>query len=350
MQTLTLKQIADFLGCESSEDPGPEISGVKPLEFATSSDVTYISDAKFLCLLKSSKASAVLVTKNMEAPSVPYVRTKNPEADYARLTGLFYGYMEKSDHAISKHAYVDPTATIGSNVSIGPFAVIGPNSVIGNGSSIGAHVVIGENVLIGESTAIFPNVTIYWGVTVGSRVIVHSGAVIGSDGFGYARDVDINGTPVNIKKFHSGSVEIQDDVEIGALTAIDRALAGVTTIHKGAKIDNLVQIAHNVSIGSGTVIASQVGIAGSSSVGAYGMVGGQVGVRDHVSVGNGVILATRVGIYRNVPDGSVMAGSVPAMPHKIFLRTQSLFKRLPEMLDRIRNLERIVKENDKETS
>ncbi len=349
MTTLTLKEIADFLGCESSESPGPEISGVKPLEFATSSDVTYISETKFLSLLNMSRASAVLIAKNMEAPSRPHVRSSNPEADFARLTALFYGYSGMSQHEISKHACIDPTATIGSNVSIGPFSVIGPNCVIGNGSSLGAHVVIGENVAIGESTVIFPNVTIYSGVKIGSRVIVHAGAVIGSDGFGYARDVDSSGSPVTIKKFHSGSVEIHDDVEIGALTAIDRALAGVTTIHKGVKIDNLVQIAHNVSIGSGTVIASQVGIAGSSSVGSHCMIGGQVGVRDHVSVGNGVILATRVGIYRNVPDGSVMAGSVPAMSHKIFLRTQSLFKRLPEMLDRIRNLERTVKANNEET-
>ncbi|MFH0958262.1 MAG: UDP-3-O-(3-hydroxymyristoyl)glucosamine N-acyltransferase [Pseudomonadota bacterium] len=350
MTTLTLKQIADFIGCESSENPGPAISGVKPLEYATSSDVTYVSEAKFIPLLKSSKASAVLISADMGAPSRPYVRSKNPEADYARLTELFYGYIRNSDSAISEHASVDPTAIIGANVSIGPFSVVGPHSVIGEGSSIGAHVVIGENVLIGESTIIFPNVTIYREVKIGSRVIVHSGSVIGSDGFGYARDVDSDGSRVNIKKFHSGSVEIQDDVEIGSLTAIDRGLAGVTTIHKGAKIDNLVQIAHNVSIGAGTVIASQVGIAGSSSVGSCCMIGGQVGVRDHVSVGNGVILATRVGIYRNVSDGSVMAGSVPAMPHRIFLRAQSLFKRLPEMLDRIRNLERIVKDNTKEIS
>jgi UDP-3-O-[3-hydroxymyristoyl] glucosamine N-acyltransferase len=151
-----------------------------------------------------------------------------------------------------------------------------------------------------------------------------------------------------VKKYHSGTVVIEDDVEIGALCAVDRALAGVTRIGRGAKLDNLIQIAHSVSVGRGTVIASQSGIAGSSSVGDFGLIGGQVGIRDHVSVGNGVILATRVGIYRNVPDGSVMAGSVPAMPHKVFLRAQTLFKRLPEMLDRIRKLERLIDSNRKE--
>jgi UDP-3-O-[3-hydroxymyristoyl] glucosamine N-acyltransferase len=151
-----------------------------------------------------------------------------------------------------------------------------------------------------------------------------------------------------VKKYHSGTVEIEDDVEIGALCAIDRALGGATRIRKGAKIDNLVQVAHTVQIGPGTVIAGQTGIAGSSSVGGYCMIGGQVGIRDHVHVGNGVILATRTGIWRNVSDGSIMAGSIPAMPLNVFRRAQSLFKRLPEMLDRIKKLERLVQNTDRE--
>ena len=344
-----LTEIAEFLGRQSSETPGPLISGVKPLEFATESDVTYITEAKFLPSFETSKAGATLVPEGMSLPGArPFIQSKNPEADFARLTEFFYGYADKSDPVVSGNCQLHPSAKIGDKVSIDPFAVIGKSCIIGSGSSIGSHAVIGDGVIIGESTTIFPNVTIYPGVRIGSRVIIHAGSVIGSDGFGYARDIDSSGLPVNIKKFHSGSVEIEDDVEIGALTVIDRALAGVTRICSGAKIDNLVQIAHNVTIGKGTVIASQAGIAGSSSVGSFGMVAGQVGVRDHVSVGNGVILATRVGIYRNVPDGSVMAGSIPAMPHKVFLRVQSLFKRLPEMLERIRNLERIVLQKSKD--
>lgn len=345
---VTLSEIADFLGCESSEIPGPEISGVKPLEYATAMDVTYLAEAKFLGAFETSGAAAALIPLSMDSPGRPFIRSRNPEADFAKLTRFFYGYIHPANASISAHVSVHPSATIGDGVSIGPFAVIGANSIIGSHSSIGAHVVIGEGVTIGEETVIFPHVTIYNRVKVGSRVIIHAGSVIGSDGFGYARDADSSGRPINVKKFHSGSVEIQDDVEIGALTAIDRALAGVTTIGKGVKIDNLVQIAHNVTIGDGTVMASQSGIAGSSSVGSFCMIAGQVGIRDHVSVGNGVILATRVGIYRNVPDGSVMAGSIPAMTHKLFLRAQTLFKRLPEMLDRIRKLERIVQENRKE--
>jgi UDP-3-O-[3-hydroxymyristoyl] glucosamine N-acyltransferase len=209
-------------------------------------------------------------------------------------------------------------------------------------------VVIGEDVEIGADSRIFPHVTIYPRVKIGRQVIIHSGTVIGSDGFGFARDTDPQGAPIAVKKYHSGTVEIGDEVEIGALCAVDRALAGVTRLGKGVKVDNLVQIAHNVHIGDGTVIAAQAGVAGSSSLGRYCLVGGQVGVKDHVAVGNGVVLATRVGIYRNVPDGSVMAGSVPAMPHKVFLRAQSLFKRLPEILERIRKLERLAQVNRKE--
>jgi UDP-3-O-[3-hydroxymyristoyl] glucosamine N-acyltransferase len=346
---LNLTEIAEFLGRQSSETPGPPISGVKPLEFAAERDVTYVAEAKFLPSFETSKAGAALVPQGMSLRGGrPFIQSTNPEADFARLTKFFYGYANRTCPNVSENCQAHPSAKIGERVSIDPFAVIGKDCIIGSGSSIGSHTVMGEGVVIGDDTIIFPNVTIYPGVKIGSRVIIHAGAVIGSDGFGYARDIDSSGLPVNVKKFHSGSVEIEDDVEIGALTAIDRALAGVTRICRGAKIDNLVQIAHNVTIGQGTVIASQVGIAGSSSVGSFGMVGGQVGVRDHVSVGNGVILATRVGIYRNVPDGSVMAGSIPAMPHKLFLRVQSLFKRLPEMLERIRNLERIVLQKSKD--
>ena len=260
---------------------------------------------------------------------------------------MYYAYPREPE-GVSARAEIHPEAILGSEVSVGPFTTVGKGTVLGDRVTIGSHVAIGEDVRIGADTRIFPSVVIYPRVTIGKRVIIHSGTVIGSDGFGFARDVDENGSPVSVKKYHSGTVEIGDDVEIGALCAIDRALSGSTRLGKGVKLDNLVQIAHNVEIGPGTVIAGQAGIAGSSSVGAYCVVAGQVGIKDHVAVGNGVVLATRVGIYRNVPDGSVMAGSVPAMPYNVFLRAQSLFKRLPEMLERIRKLERLFQLKDKE--
>lgn len=348
MATFTLEQLATIVGGEASEVPGPTIAGARPLEFACEDDITYVADERNLKRLADSRAAAVLMPPNLEAAALPAIAIRNPEAAFARLTALYYPYPEQQV-GVSPHADVHPDATIGRNVSIGAFAVIDRGAVIGDESVIGQHVVVGAEVRIGSGTRIFPHVTIYPQVRVGDRVIIHAGSVIGADGFGYARDVDAHGRPVAVKKYHSGAVEIEDDVEIGALCAVDRALAGMTRVGRGVKIDNLVQIAHNVQVGEGTVIASQAGIAGSSSVGRFCMIGGQAGVRDHVAVGDGVVLATRVGIYRNVPDGSVMAGSVPAMPHSVFLRAQSLFKRLPEMLARIRKLEDLMQSKVKES-
>lgn len=349
MTTFTLEELARLLGGQASESPGPEITGVRPLEYARNSDITYVASERYLPMLAGSSAGAAIVPPGLDPAGIPYIVLGNPEAAFARLTAVYYPY-PRPVTGVSPKADIGHDVVLGREISVGPFAVIGRGSVLGDGCVIGAHVVVGEDVEIGAETRIFPNVTLYPRVKIGRRVIIHAGSVIGSDGFGYAQDVDEDGTPLASKKYHSGTVEIEDDVEIGALCAIDRALAGVTRLSKGVKVDNLVQIAHNVEIGQSTVIASQVGIAGSSSVGAFGMIGGQVGVKDHVKVGNGVVLATRVGIYRNVPDGSVMAGSVPAMPHRVFLRAQSLFKRLPEILERIRKLERLVQDNRKENS
>jgi UDP-3-O-[3-hydroxymyristoyl] glucosamine N-acyltransferase len=345
--TFTLEELAQFLGGEPSEKPGPHISGVRPIEYAGASDITYVAGPRFLEQLVKSGAGAVIIGPDLDPSGFPHVRSRNAEADFARLTALFYAY-PKEAVGVSATAEIHPEAILGSEVSVGPFTTVGKGTVLGDRVTVGSHVAIGADVRIGADTRIFPSVVIYPQVTIGKRVIIHSGTVIGSDGFGFARDMDENGAPVSVKKYHSGTVEIEDDVEIGALCAIDRALSGSTRLSKGVKLDNLVQIAHNVEIGPGTVIAGQAGIAGSSSVGAYCVLAGQVGIKDHVAVGNGVTLATRVGIYRNVPDGAIMGGAVPAMPYNVFLRTQSLFKRLPEMLERIRKLERLFQLQDKE--
>ena len=344
----TLQYLAQFVGGEASQVPGPEIGGVRPLEFARQTDITYITDQRFVEKLQAGSAGAVILPETVEDLPLPWIRVKNPEAAFARLTALFYAH-ETPAAGISHLAQVDPEARIGKNVSIGPFCIVGNDAEIGDDTILDSHVVVGAGARIGPGGRLFPHVTIYPGVTLGRRVIVHSGTVIGADGFGYARDVDQHGAPINVKKYHSGTVEIGDDVELGALCAVDRALAGVTRIGNGVKVDNLVQIAHNVHIGDATVIASQAGIAGSSSVGRYGMVGGQAGIKDHVTVGDGVMLAAQVGIYRNVPDRSIMAGAVPAMPHKLFVRVQSVMKRLPELLERVRRLERVLEGKTKET-
>ncbi|MEW6349594.1 MAG: UDP-3-O-(3-hydroxymyristoyl)glucosamine N-acyltransferase [Thermodesulfobacteriota bacterium] len=343
MLSYSLAELAHMLGGEASASPGPEIRGVRTIEHAGEADITYVTHPRYLAALGSSSASAVVLPQAMKGTvDLPSITVFNPEAAFARLTAVFYPYPEARAE-ISSRAEVHPEARLGAGVSVGAFSVVGPGAVIGDGTAIAEHVIVGEDVHIGPHCRIFPNVTIYPRVSIGARVVVHSGTVIGADGFGFARDADAQGRPVNLKKFHNGTVEIGDDVEIGALCAIDRALSGVTRLGNGVKIDNLVQVGHSVTVGDGTVIAGQSGIAGSSSIGRFGMVGGQVGIRDHVSIGDGVILATRVGIYRDVPDGSVMAGSVPAMPHRVFLRAQGLFKRLPEIVERLRKVEAILK-------
>jgi UDP-3-O-[3-hydroxymyristoyl] glucosamine N-acyltransferase len=344
----SLEDLARILGGRPSLTPGPVITGVKPLEFAGETDITYVAGPKYVKHLAASSACAVLLPPDLDAGDLPCIRVANPEAAFARLTALFDPYPEP-EREVSARAEVHADAVLGRNTAVGAFAVVERGARIGNDCVIGPHVVVEQYARIGDGTRIFPHVTIGRGVKIGNRVIIHSGTVVGSDGFGFARDVDETGRPVSVKKYHGGTVEIGDDVELGALCAIDRALAGTTRLGAGVKLDNLVQVAHNVEIGEGTVIASQSGIAGSSSIGRGCLLGGQVGIKDHVAVGDGVILATRVGIYRNVAGGSVMAGAVPAMPHRVFLRAQSLFKRLPEMLERIRKLERILQSDGKES-
>ncbi len=347
MISFTLEHIARILKLEASVCPGPQISGVRPLEFSQRSDLTYVENDRFLGKLADSGAGAVIIGARLPDPGIPFIRSKTPEADFARLTALFYK-PKQPDAGVSELAAVSPSAIIADSVYIGPHSVVGERCLIGANVLIGPGVVIGEDCSIGDETVIHANVTIYHNVSIGRRVIIHSGTVLGADGFGYAQGLDENGAPSIIKKYHSGSVVIEDEVEIGALCAVDRALAGVTRIGRSAKIDNLVQIAHNVSVGAGTVLASQVGIAGSSSIGKFCMAGGQAGIRDHVKVGDGVVLATRVGVYRDVPSGAIMAGSVPAMPHKLFLRVQTAMKKLPELLDRIRKLERLIENDSKD--
>jgi UDP-3-O-[3-hydroxymyristoyl] glucosamine N-acyltransferase len=337
----TIADLAEMLGAEASESPGPSITGARPLEFAKDGDITYLADKRYLESLTRSRARAVIIPKDMDPGLKPAIWAANPEACFARLTAIFYK-PERPEPGVSSLARIAHDARVDETAHVGPFSVIGPRCVIGPDVVIMSNVSIAQDVRIGRGCWLFPNVTVYHDVTIGERALIHSGSVIGSDGFGFAPDLDRDGSPVTVKKYHSGTVEIGDDVEIGALCGIDRGLAGATRLGDGVKLDNQVQIAHSVRIGAGTVIAAQTGIAGSTTVGAHCMMGGQVGVRDHVKIGDKVVLATRVGIYRNVPDGSIMAGSVPAMPHNIFLRAQSLFKRLPEIFERVRKLEKAL--------
>ncbi len=230
----TLEELALFLGSEPSMRPGPSIEGVKPLEFARDHDITFVTGSQFLGKLDRSAAAAVILPPELAPHDMPYILANNPEAAFARLTALYYPYPEATD-GVSPRAEVHPDAVLGQGVSVGPFAVVGRAAVIGTGSVVGAHAVVGEEVRIGSHTRIFPHVTIYARVRIGDRAIIHSGTVIGSDGFGFAREVDETRLPVYEKKYHSGTVEIGDDVEI------ESPLRGRSRVGRGDKYWEWVQ-------------------------------------------------------------------------------------------------------------
>ncbi|MDR2677738.1 MAG: UDP-3-O-(3-hydroxymyristoyl)glucosamine N-acyltransferase [Puniceicoccales bacterium] len=314
------------------------IRGVSALDLAKEGDIAFFSNRKYATLVKDSRASIVLVPKNFEgtpSASRAYFRVTNPSWAFAKVCAA----VEREQTpavvtGIHPTAIVDAAAKIASTAHIGPFAVIEANVFVGAGVHVGAHCFIGRGCHIGDNTCLNPRVTLYPNCQVGENVIIHSGAVIGSDGFGYET---IDGT--HHKLPHIGCVIIEDNVEIGANTTIDRARFAETRVGSGTKIDNLVQIAHNVRVGGDCLIVSQVGIAGSSTLGHHVVLAGQAGIAGHVSVGDGAQIAAQCGVPGNVPAGSVLRGT-PSMPVNEANRFYVLRKRIPELFKRVGALEK----------
>lgn len=342
---MKLTEIAEFLGGEISGDAGLDISGVAGIEEATRKDITFLADKKHLPRLQGSNASCVMVSDFLaDAPGgMAQLKVQNPYLCFARLLGLFYEKPAKP-MGVSPMAFVSEHATLESDISVHPFASICQGASIGRGSVVGHCAFIGENTRIGQQCVIYPNVVIREGVTVGDRVIIHAGAVIGADGFGYVSDGGVHHKIPQV-----GGVLIGDDVEVGANAAIDRATIGNTVLGNGCKIDNLVHIAHNVKIGQGTVLAALVGIAGSSTLGKYVSMGGMSGVADHCTVQDGTMIGGQSGAIGSVKKG-IYAG-MPLMPHRAWLKASALFARLPELFKRLRRLEdKDAKSNQKEAT
>ncbi len=307
---MTLKEIADKVGGEVIGDPSPAVETITGLENAGEGGLVWIEKRRQLKAAEESVAAAVIVPLNIDSSSKPLVRVENPRLAFAVLAGIFFP-PRSFPPGVSPEATVSPSARIGEGVSIQPRAVIEDGAVIGDRSVIGAGSFIGLNSRIGADTRLYPNVVVNENNVIGDRCIVHSGAVIGGDGFGYVADRD--GRHVKIPQV--GRVVIGDDVEIGCNTTIDRGTFGDTTIKRGVKIDNLVQIAHNDEIGEDTVLCAQVGISGSVKVGKGVMMAGQVGIADHVEIGDRVLLAGQSGIAakKKVAPGQILLGS-PARP------------------------------------
>ena len=330
---IPLKQIAEAVDGEIVGDESIIITGVNSLDFACQGEISFFVDRRYDEDLKNTGASAIIVAEKSDCYGGTQVVVKNPGLAFARVTELFAPSISRYP-GISEQAFVHKDSRIGDNVSIYPFVYVGKDAVIGDETVLFPGVFIGERVTVGRGCVIHPNGSILHDCRIGDNVIIHAGAVIGSDGFGFVKE----GTK-SIKRPQIGSVQIDNDVEIGANCCIDRAALGRTWIQRGVKIDNLVQIAHNVVIGEDSLVLAQVGISGSVNVGREVILAGQVGIADHKDIGDRAVIGPQSGIAQSVGSGEVLSGS-PAIPHRLWLKTSGLVRRLPELSERLRQLEK----------
>ncbi len=338
----TAKMIAEFLKGKIDGDPEIKVTNISKIEEGIQGTITFLANPKYEKFIYTTQASIVIVNEDF-VPEQPVKTTliRVPDAYQALATLLeLQKKLKPQKKGIDSLAFIHPSAKIGDGVFIGPFAVISENAQIGNNVKIYSHVFIGEKSIVRDNTVIYPGVKVYDDCHIGSDCIIHSGVVIGSDGFGFAPQAG-----EEYKKIPQiGNVVIEDQVEIGANTAIDRATMGSTIIRKGVKLDNLIQIGHNVEIGENTVIAGQTGIAGSTKLGKNIMIAGQVGLIGHISIADNVKIGAQSGILNSIKTpGDVVLGS-PAISYGKSQRCYVLFKKLPEIYDQILLLEKQVKE------
>lgn len=336
----TAKQIAEFIQGRVEGDENATVNTFAKIEEGKPGAISFLSNSKYTHYIYETEASIVLVDESLKLEKEvksTLIRVKSAYEAVARLLQL-YESMKPKKKGIDSLAFIDSTAKIGEDCYIGPFVAIGPNVTVGNGCVLHPHVTIGEGVVIGDDTEIYSNAVVYHGCKVGKRCILHAGCVIGADGFGFAPSE--NGYD---KIPQIGIVTIEDDVEIGANTCVDRSTMGSTFIRKGVKLDNLVQIAHNTDIGANTVMSSQVGVAGSTKVGEWCMFGGQVGVSGHITIGNKVMLGAQSGVPGSIKDNQQLIGT-PPMEMKPYFRSQAIFRRLPDMYKELNELRKEVDE------
>ncbi len=332
---MTLAEVAARTGgLVAPEAAAQEISGLASLDDANPGDLAFFANPKYLRSLRKSRATAVLVPHGFaEEISAIRILVDDPGAAFSGLLPTFVPPPIAFAPGVHSTAVVDSGAAVGADVFIGPYVVVEAGAVIGARSSIAAHCYVGHGARVGEDCRIFPNVTIRERCTLGNRVILHSGVVIGADGFGYEfRDGAHQKIP------QTGIVQIDDDVEIGANSTVDRARFGRTWIRKGTKIDNLVQIAHNVTIGENSILCAQVGISGSTRIGNFVTLAGKVGVNGHIEVGDGVIIGAMSGVPKSVKPGAVVIGA-PARPIRDYKINLALFNKLELLFERVKKLE-----------
>jgi UDP-3-O-[3-hydroxymyristoyl] glucosamine N-acyltransferase len=331
----TLGEIARSLEAKLEGDPGLMITGVAGLEDARPGDLVRVEGPRWLALAQGSPAAALIVARDLPGVHRPALRVSDPALAFARATELLYPPLPVSP-GVHATAVIDPGVELGEGCAVREHAVIGAGARLGRGVVVHAHVVIGEGVEVGDETMLFPHVTLYPYVSVGRRVRIHAGSVIGADGFGYLMSAQ-----GHRKRPHVGSVVIEDDVEIGANTSIDRATTGVTRIGAGTKIDNLVQIGHNCQLGRHCVIAAMSGLAGTVRAGDFVAMGGFTGVRDNVRLESGVTVTGFSGVWGDIRSPGLHSGT-PARPHRAHLQVQAALQRLPALVRLVSDLARRV--------
>ncbi len=329
------RQIADVLEGQIEGNPETKVDKFSKIEEGETGAISFLANLKYSSYLYETGSSVVIIPEDFELEKEvdsTLIRVEDPKQSFTQLLA-FYNSMRTKKSGIEAPSYIDETAEIGDEPYIGAFSYIGRKAKIGNNVKIFPNVYVGDGASIGDNTTIFSGTRIYEDCKIGSNCTLHSGVIIGGDGFGFAP----NGNDKYDKVFHIGNVIIEDHVEIGANTTVDRATMGSTRIGKGVKLDNLIQIAHNVSIGENTVIAAQTGIAGSSKVGKNCMIGGQVGVDGHLTIGDNVKIAAQSGIGKSLEDGEIVQGS-PAFSILDYQRAYVLFRKLPELAKKLSGL------------
>jgi UDP-3-O-[3-hydroxymyristoyl] glucosamine N-acyltransferase len=335
----TAEQIAGILDGEVVGNPMAEVSRLSKIEEGAEGSLTFLSNPKYQNYIYSTKASVTIVNNTFisDAPlSTTLIKVDDAYASFTKLLE-FYNQVKLNKSGIEQPSFIAENATIGDNLYLGSFSYIGQHVVLGENVKIYPNCFIGDNVVIGSNVVLFAGAKIYSETIIGNNCTIHSGAIIGADGFGFAPNPD--GTYTKIPQI--GNVIIEDNVDIGSCTTIDRATMGSTIIRKGVKLDNQIQIAHNVEIGENTVIAAQTGVAGSTKIGKNGMIGGQVGISGHLTIGNNVRIQAQSGVGRNIKDDEVLQGS-PAFGYNDFSKSYVHFRNLPKIVAEIEELKKQI--------
>lgn len=338
---MRLSEISKALECKLEGDPNLEILGVDRIETASPRMLTFLANRKYLSKLKETKAGAIIVDYQVQGNGRNLLRHNNPYLTYARALELFYTPYRPAP-SISPQSLVARSARIGKDVYIGPYVFVDEEVEIGDGCILFPHVTVYRGAVIGANCVLHSNVSVREMVHIGNNVILKNGAVIGSEGFGFAKQEDGR----HYKIIQTGKIVLEDDVEIGANTAIDRPAIGETRIRRGAKIDNLVQIGHASDIGENSILCAQVGLAGSTTVGQNVILSGQVGVAGHLEIGNNVIATAQTGIPSSVKENQLISG-YPAIDNRTWLKASAVFARLPELLRELQTLQSRVEELEK---